>query len=75
MNSEDRDNVTQNKVEASSVEEADQLFDTTTGSKMMFLNGNLYKSNINFSEDELLYYKFIGTAYNSKVLNRATVDG
>jgi hypothetical protein len=42
---------------------------------MMFVKGQLYKSNINMSEDELMYYKLIGKAYNSKLLNRAVVDG
>lgn len=42
---------------------------------MMFLKGNIYKSSINFNDDENFYYKLIGKAYNSKLLNRATVDG
>ena len=42
---------------------------------MMFLKGNLYKSSINLNDDENFYYKLIGKAYNSKILNRATVDG
>jgi hypothetical protein len=42
---------------------------------MMFLKGNLYKSSLNFNDDENLYYKLIGKAYNSKLLNRATMEG
>ena len=59
----------------STTQEADSLFTETPGSKMLFLNGNLYKSNMNFNENEMQYYKFIGKAYNTKVLNRVTVEG
>lgn len=42
---------------------------------MMFVKGNLYKTSVDFNTDENFYYKFIGKAYNSKILNRAKVDG
>ena len=67
--------IKENKSKLNSEEEAVELFEKTPGTKMMFLKGNLYKSSINFNDDENFYYKLIGKAYNSKLLNRATVDG
>ena len=67
--------IKETKKKLNSVEEAQEEFEKTPGAKMMFLKGNLYKSSINFNDDDNYYYKFIGKAYNSKVLNRATVDG
>jgi len=44
---------------------------------LLLLNGKLYKTNVDKSksnEDELEYYRLVGEAYNSKKLDRASVQ-
>lgn len=48
--------------------------DQVRGLKMLFSNGRLIKTNINFQDNEFEYYRLIGHAYNSRKLDRVTVD-
>jgi hypothetical protein len=75
LSSSDSEKINSSSHKLATIQDADDLFAQTPGSKMMFLKGNLYKSNINFNDQEIEYYNFIGKAYNSKVLNRATIEG
>lgn len=53
----------------SSQSEANDFFKGVKGQKIMFVNGQLFKSNVESGENA--YYRLIGEAYNNKKLNRA----
>ena len=53
----------------SSQSEANEFFKGVKGQKMMFVNGQLYKSNVDSGDNA--YYRLVGEAYNDKKLNRA----
>lgn len=55
----------------SSSKEAEELFKNTQGTKMMIVNGKLYKTNVEATENS--YYRLVGEAYNSRKLNRVTL--
>jgi hypothetical protein len=40
---------------------------------MMFVNGKLYRSNIEMLDNEFEYYRLIGQAYNQHILDRAVI--
>jgi hypothetical protein len=37
---------------------------------MMFTRGKIFKSNIHLEDNEFEYYRLIGDAYNSRLLDR-----
>lgn len=49
--------------------EANEFFKGVKGQKIMFVNGQLYKTNVDSGENA--YYRLVGEAYNNKKLNRA----
>ena len=51
----------------------DDLYENTSGLKMLFVNGHLFKSNVLYADNEFEYYRLIGEAYNARKLNREFV--
>ena len=41
---------------------------------MLFGNGKLLKTNVNYQDNEFEYYRLVGEAYNSHKLDRVAVD-
>ena len=41
---------------------------------MLFSNGLLMKTNINFQDNEFEYYRLIGHAYNTRKLDRQSIN-
>ena len=52
----------------------DEFYENTPGLKMLFVNGNLYKSNVLYADNEFEYYRLIGEAYNKRKLTRQLVN-
>lgn len=52
----------------------EDLYDDTRGLKMMFAQGQLFKTNILLQDNEFEYYRLIGEAYNKNILARANVS-
>ena len=50
------------------------MYDKVTGLKMSFVNGKLLRTNIHLLDNEFEYYRLIGEAYNSHILDRALVE-
>ena len=58
------------------MKEVDAFYKKVDASKMLMVNGKLYKTNVDKNEsqeEELEYYRLVGEAYNSKKLDRATI--
>jgi|DEB0MinimDraft_12_1074336.scaffolds.fasta_scaffold228566_2 hypothetical protein len=41
---------------------------------MLFLKGGLFKTNVILQDNEFEYYRLVGEAYNTKVLDRAKLS-
>lgn len=48
--------------------------DKVKGLKMLFGNGRLLKTNVNYQDNEFEYYRLVGEAYNSHKLDRVAVE-
>ena len=57
-----------------SEDQATLLYDSIQGLKMFFVNGKLFKTNVIYQDNEFEYYRLIGEAYNSRKLDRSTID-
>ena len=57
-----------------SEDQATLLYDSVPGLKMYFVNGKLYKTNVIFQDNEFEYYRLIGEAYNTRKLDRSTLE-
>lgn len=44
------------------------------GLKMLFSNGQLLKTNVNYQDNEFEYYRLVGEAYNTHKLDRVSVE-
>ena len=44
------------------------------GLKMLFSNGQLLKTNVNYQDNEFEYYRLVGEAYNAHKLDRVSVE-
>jgi len=64
------DEVKQIKNKLNNSQEVQDLYDQTPGLKMMFTHGKIFKSNIHLEDNEFEYYRLIGEAYNSRLLDR-----
>lgn len=51
-------------------QEVQDLYDQTPGLKMLFTHGQIFKSNIHLEDNEFIYYRLIGEAYNSRLMDR-----
>jgi len=54
-------------------EEVDSLFSDTPGLKMLFAKGAVVRTNVILADNEFEYYRLVGEAYNTHLLERATV--
>merc|ERR1719443_1956888 len=70
------DDVKQLEKNCSTLAEVQDFFsnDKVKGLKMLFGNGRLLKTNVNYQDNEFEYYRLIGEAYNSRKLERAMVN-
>jgi hypothetical protein len=70
------DDVKQVERNCSTLSEVQDFFsgDQAKGLKMLFANGRLIKTNVNYQDNEFEYYRLIGEAYNSRKLERAMVN-
>jgi hypothetical protein len=50
--------------------EVERFFKDTAGLKMLFIKGDLYKTNVQLQDNEFEYYRLIGEAYNTRLLER-----
>lgn len=51
-----------------------KIFNDSPGLKMLFIKGKLFKTNFKMEDNEFEYYRLIGEAYNSHILDRAIVS-
>ena len=66
--------IQQTELDCHTEDEIDSFYSDTPGLKMLFVKGNLYRSNVIMQDNEFEYYRLIGEAYNSHVLERAIVN-
>jgi len=55
-------------------DEIDTFYSEIPGLKMLFVKGNLYKTNVILQDNEFEYYRLVGEAYNSHILERASMN-